>query len=56
MSSIIGTTFRARAVERLIVHDRNAIVPEVEGMAYRTGEHRFGLDPEDPLGTGFVLR
>jgi proline racemase len=54
--SIIGTTFRARAVERMIVNGRPAIVPEVEGMAYRTGEHRFELDPEDPLGTGFVLR
>jgi proline racemase len=54
--SIIGTTFRARAVERCDVHGRPAIVPEVEGMAYRTGDHRFELDPEDPLGTGFVLR
>jgi proline racemase len=26
------------------------------GAAYRTGEHRFVLDPRDPLGTGFVLR
>jgi proline racemase len=25
-------------------------------MAFRTGEHRFFLDPRDPLGTGFVLR
>jgi proline racemase len=54
--SIIGTTFRARAVERVVVDGRPAVVPEVEGMAYRTGEHRFDLDPEDPLGTGFVLR
>jgi proline racemase len=54
--SIVGTTFRARAVERLVVHGRSAIIPEVEGMAYRTGEHRFELDPEDPLSTGFVLR
>jgi proline racemase len=54
--SIIGTTFRARAVERVVVHGRPAVVPEVEGMAYRTGEHRFDLDPDDPLGTGFVLR
>jgi proline racemase/trans-L-3-hydroxyproline dehydratase len=28
----------------------------VEGMAYLTGEHRFELDPRDPIGTGFVLR
>jgi len=54
--SIIGTSFRARAVERLGHGDRAAVIPEVEGMAYRTGEHRFVLDPADPLGTGFVLR
>jgi predicted O-methyltransferase YrrM len=28
----------------------------VEGTAFRTGEHRFFLDPRDPLGTGLVLR
>jgi proline racemase len=54
--SIIGTSFRARAVERLDRGGRTAVIPEVEGMAYRTGEHRFVLDPADPLGTGFVLR
>jgi proline racemase len=54
--SIIGTSFRARAVERLGHGDGAAVIPEVEGMAYRTGEHRFVLDPADPLGTGFVLR
>jgi proline racemase len=35
---------------------RPAVVTEVEGAAFRTGEHRFVLDPRDPLGTGFVLR
>ncbi|HEY6378513.1 MAG TPA: proline racemase family protein [Candidatus Dormibacteraeota bacterium] len=54
--SIIGTTFVARAAGRVDVGGHAAIVAEVEGMAYRTGEHRFDLDPEDPLGTGFVLR
>ncbi|WP_067141871.1 proline racemase family protein [Microtetraspora malaysiensis] len=33
-----------------------AIVPEIEGTAFRTGEHRFVLDPRDPLGPGFTLR
>ena len=32
------------------------MVTEIEGDAYRTGEHRFVLDPRDELGTGFVLR
>jgi proline racemase len=54
--SIIGSMFHARAIDRAVVHGRPAVVPEVEGMAYRTGEHRFVLDPDDPLGTGFVLR
>ncbi len=29
---------------------------EVSGSAYRTGVHEFELDPDDALGTGFLLR
>jgi proline racemase len=54
--SIVGTTFRARAVDLVSADGRDAVVTEVEGEAYRTGEHRFVLDPRDPVGTGFVLR
>ncbi|HEY7074004.1 MAG TPA: proline racemase family protein [Solirubrobacteraceae bacterium] len=54
--SIVGTTFRARVVEAVRAEGRAAVVTEVEGAAFRTGEHRFVLDPRDPLGTGFVLR
>jgi proline racemase len=54
--SITGTTFRARVVERVRAEDRDAVVTEIEGTAHRTGEHRFVLDPRDPLGEGFVLR
>jgi proline racemase len=50
--SIIGTSFRACAVGRV----PGGVITEVEGMAFRTGEHRFFLDPRDELGTGFVLR
>ncbi|MFI6792727.1 proline racemase family protein [Nonomuraea sp. NPDC050383] len=50
--SVVGSTFRAR-VARVT---GEGVVPEVEGMAYRTGRHAFELDPDDPLGTGFVLR
>jgi len=32
------------------------VVTEVEGSAYRTGRATFELDPDDPLGTGFLLR
>lgn len=34
----------------------DAIIPEVEGMAYLAGHHSFTLNPSDPVGTGFVLR
>jgi proline racemase len=50
--SIVGTTFHARALGEV----PDGLLTEVEGMAFRTGEHRFFLDPADPLGTGFVLR
>jgi proline racemase len=50
--SIIGTSFRASVVGRVA----GGVVTEVEGTAYRTGEHRFVLDPRDELGTGFILR
>ncbi|HEY5032784.1 MAG TPA: proline racemase family protein [Actinomycetes bacterium] len=54
--SIVGTRFVARIVERTTAHGIDAVVPEVEGTAYRTGEHVFVLDEDDPVGTGFVLR
>jgi proline racemase len=50
--SIVGTTFHARAIGQA----PDGLLTEVEGTAFRTGEHRFFLDPRDPLGTGFVLR
>jgi len=54
--SIVGTEFSAKVVEEVAVAGRPAVVTEVEGSAYRTGRHTFELDPDDPLGTGFLLR
>lgn len=54
--SIIGTRFLADVVERTVAEGRPAVVTEVRGMAYRTGEHVFVRHDEDPVGTGFVLR
>src|SRR5687767_330247 len=50
--SIVGTSFTARVIGR----EQRGILTEVEGTAFRTGEHRFVLDPRDDLGAGFVLR
>jgi proline racemase len=54
--SIIGTEFLGRVVAGTEAEGRDAVITEVEGNAFRTGDHRFLLDPGDPLGTGFVLR
>ena len=54
--SIVGSEFRGRVVGDAEVAGTPAVVTEVEGSAYRTGEHVFTLDPEDPLGEGFLLR
>jgi proline racemase len=54
--SIVGTCFTARVVGETDVAGRRAVVTEVEGSAYRTGSAEFTLDPDDPLGDGFLLR
>jgi proline racemase len=54
--SVVGSEFRARVVADADVAGRPAVVTEVEGSAHRTGEHRFVLEDEDELGTGFLLR
>jgi proline racemase len=53
---IVGTEFRARVVGDAEVAGIPAVVTEVEGSAYRTGEHVFTLDDSDPVGEGFLLR
>ena len=53
---IVGSEFRARVVGDDEVAGLPAVVTDVEGSAFRTGEHVFMLDPEDPLGDGFLLR
>ena len=54
--SIVGSEFVASVVGEEEVAGRPAVVTEVTGSAYRTGESTFTLDPDDPLGEGFLLR
>ena len=53
--SIVGTTFKGRVVDRVEVGEKPAIVPEIEGSAWITGEHAFLIDGDDPLKAGFRL-
>jgi proline racemase len=53
--SIVGSTFSARVVERTIVGEVPAIVPELSGSASITGEHTFIVQKDDPFRKGFRL-
>ena len=53
--SLTGTLFRGGVRRRTVVGDYQAIVPEIEGAAWITGEHTFLIDDDDPLKEGFVL-
>ncbi|MDG6103754.1 proline racemase family protein [Dactylosporangium aurantiacum] len=54
--SIVGSRFTGAVLAETSVDGRPAVVPQVTGLAYRTGEHTFVVDPDDPLVPGFVLR
>ena len=51
--SITGALFRGRATRRTIVGEIPAIVAEIEGNAWITGEHTFLLDDDDPMREGW---
>jgi len=53
--SIIGTSFHGRVVGETTVGEYPAILPEIEGEAYITGENVFLIDERDPLRHGFRL-
>ena len=53
--SLVGTLFRGRTAGRTQVGEFEAIVPEIEGSAWITGEHTFLIDDDDPLRDGFRI-
>jgi proline racemase len=56
VESIIGTRFSGRIMETTTFGPHAALIPEIEGTAHITGRHAFLIDPDDPLGKGFILR
>jgi proline racemase len=47
--------YRGRILRRTQVGELPAIVPEIEGTAWITGDHTFYVDEEDPLRDGVRL-
>ena len=54
--SVVGTEFEGRVVGEAEVAGEPAVVTEIAGSAHLTGFHQFVLEPDDELGTGFLLR
>ena len=51
--SATGALFRGRAVRRTLAGESPALIAEVEGTAWLTGEHTFLLDDDDPFREGW---
>jgi trans-L-3-hydroxyproline dehydratase len=56
IESILGTTMDVKILQETEIGKYQAIVPEVTGKAFITGQAEFYFDPEDPLKKGFIFR
>jgi len=56
IESVLGTSFDVRVAAEVDLGGRAAILPEVRGEAFVTGRAEYWVDPEDPVGQGFLLR
>lgn len=53
--SFIGSRFIGRIADTAKVGEFDAIIPQVTGAAYLTGEATWFIDPDDRMGKGFVV-
>lgn len=56
IESITGSVFTGSVVRTTSYGPYEAVIPQVEGNAYVTGQHEFLIDPDDPFKDGFFLR
>jgi len=54
--SIVNSRFLGRIVGTASADGYDAVIPEVSGNAYPTGEHTFIFEEDDEVGLGFVFR
>jgi len=54
--SILGTRFTGKIVAETAVGELPAVVAEVSGRAHITGFCQWVVNPDDPVGEGFLLR
>ena len=51
----LGTTFTGRVLEETIVGGYTAIVPEIGGQGWITGQGEYVVDPTDPFSEGYTI-
>lgn len=56
IESITGSIFTTSITKTISYGNYTAIIPQVEGTAFITGEHTFIIDKADPMKNGFILR
>ncbi len=56
IESITGSVFKGSVVRTEQYGQFEAVIPQVEGTAFITGQHEFLIDPDDPFKEGFFLR
>lgn len=56
IESILGSTMDVKIVKTTKYGPHEAIIPEVSGTAFFTGQNEFYFDPSDPLKNGFIFR
>ena len=56
IESLLDTLMTVKVVEETKYGQYNAVIPEVSGTAFFTGQHKFYFDPNDLLNKGFIFR
>lgn len=56
IESITDSVFKGSIISEEDYGTFQAVIPQVEGMAYITGIQTFLIDPNDPMKDGFILR
>jgi len=56
VESILGTTMDVKITDVIDYGPYKAVIPEVTGNAWYTGQNEFWFDPGDPLKQGFIFR
>jgi proline racemase len=56
IESIVGSKFTGQVFAETTFGQYKAVIPEVEGTAFITGQHEFLFDPKDEFQEGFILR